>query len=39
MRLLGKLTTLAILAGLGLGVAVGVKSVPDVRRYLEMRKM
>lgn len=39
MRALGMLTSLVLGAVLAAAVAVGVRSVPDVRRYLEMRRM
>jgi hypothetical protein len=39
MRALGVLTSLVLCAALAAAVAVGVRSVPDVRRYLEMRRM
>jgi hypothetical protein len=39
MRILGYVTTVAMaVAGAGLGVLM-VKSAPDVRRYLAIRKM
>ena len=39
MRALGVLTTLVLGAALAGVVAVGVRSVPDVKRYLAMRRM
>jgi hypothetical protein len=39
MRMLGVLTTLLLGAGFAGAVVVGVKSVPDVKRYLAMRRM
>jgi hypothetical protein len=39
MRAIGKLTTLLILAAAGVAAAVGVKSIPDLKRYLRMREM
>jgi hypothetical protein len=39
MRLIGVLTTLLLGAGLAGAVVVGVRSVPDVKRYLAMRRM
>ena len=39
MRLLGMLTTLLLGAGLAGAVVIGVRSVPDVKRYLAMRRM
>lgn len=39
MRTIGKLTTVvAVVAALG-GAALGVASIPDVKRYLKMRAM
>jgi hypothetical protein len=39
MRVLGMLTTLLLGAGLAGAVVIGVRSVPDVKRYLAMRRM
>jgi hypothetical protein len=39
MRAIGVVTTLALCAALAGAVAVGVRSVPDVKRYLAMRRM
>lgn len=39
MRRVGVLTTLLVAAGLAGAVVVGVRSVPDVKRYLAMRRM
>ena len=39
MRTLGVLTALLMGAGLAGAVVVGVHSVPDVKRYLAMRRM
>jgi hypothetical protein len=39
MRALGVLTTLALGAALAGAIAVGIRSVPDVKRYLAMRRM
>ena len=39
MRALGVLTTLLLGAVLAGAVAVGIRSMPDVKRYLEMRRM
>jgi hypothetical protein len=39
MRTLGVLTTLLLGAGLAGAVVVGVRSVPDMKRYLAMRRM
>jgi hypothetical protein len=39
MRTIGVLTTLLLGAGLAGAVVVGVRSVPDVKRYLAMRRM
>lgn len=39
MRILGVFTTIVVAAVLAGGVAVGVTSIPDVRRYLRMRAM
>jgi hypothetical protein len=37
--MVGVLTTLLVAAGLAGAVVVGVRSVPDVKRYLAMRRM
>jgi hypothetical protein len=39
MRALGVLTTALLSLALVGAVAVGVRSVPDVKRYLAMRRM
>ena len=39
MRMVGVLTTLLVSAGLAGVVVIGVRSVPDVKRYLAMRRM
>jgi hypothetical protein len=39
MRALGILTSLLLGAALAGAVVVGVRSVPDVKRYLAMRRM
>jgi hypothetical protein len=39
MRALGILTTLVLGAALAGVVAVGIRSVPDIKRYLAMRRM
>ena len=39
MRAVGVLTTLVLAAALAGAVAVGARSVPDVKRYLAMRRM
>ncbi len=39
MRALGVLTTLVMGAALAGAVVVGIRSVPDVKRYLAMRRM
>ncbi len=39
MKFIGTLTS-ALLAGVALvGIWVGIKSIPDMKRYLEMRRM
>lgn len=39
MRFLGLITTGAAAAVAAVAVAVGVRSLPDLRRYLRMRSM
>ena len=39
MRAIGVLTTLLMGAALAGAVVVGIRSVPDVKRYLAMRRM
>jgi hypothetical protein len=37
--MVGVLTTLLVAAGVAGAVVIGVRSVPDVKRYLAMRRM
>ena len=39
MEVIGRITTLVLVAAVVAAVVVGVKSMPDVQRYLKMRKM
>jgi hypothetical protein len=39
MRALGRLTSVLITGVAIVAVAVGLRSIPDVRRYLKMRSM
>ena len=39
MRTIGKITTVLVLAALAAGVVVGVKSIPDLKRYARIRAM
>jgi len=39
MRVIGMLTTALLTAGLAGAVVIGLRSVPDVKRYLAMRRM
>lgn len=39
MRTIGRLTTMACLAAAALAAVVGVKSIPDIKRYLRIREM
>ncbi|MFB8350876.1 DUF6893 family small protein [Streptomyces niveus] len=39
MRILGMITTGAAAAVAAVVVAVGVRSIPDIRRYVKMRSM
>jgi hypothetical protein len=39
MRAIGVVTTLLLGAAMAGAVVVGIRSMPDVRRYLEMRRM
>lgn len=39
MRVLGVITSLGIAAGMVLGIAIGVTSIPDIKRYLRIRSM
>jgi hypothetical protein len=39
MRGLGKVTTVLIIAAVAVGVVIGIRSIPDVRRYAEIRRM
>jgi hypothetical protein len=39
MRALGKLTSVLLAGAAIVAIAVGLRSIPDVRRYLKMRSM
>lgn len=39
MRTIGIITTSAVGLGVLVGVLLGIRSVPDLRRYLRMRSM
>ncbi|MCU1629801.1 MAG: hypothetical protein JWP64_4750 [Pseudonocardia sp.] len=39
MRTLGVLTTVVMAAALAGAVVLGVRSIPDIKRYLEIRRM
>ena len=39
MKGLGKVTTVLIIAAVAAGVVIGIRSIPDVRRYAEIRRM
>jgi len=39
MRAIGKFTTLIILVAAGCAAVIGVKSIPDIQRYLRIRDM
>jgi hypothetical protein len=39
MRAIGKMATLVFLAAAGIAAVVGVKSIPDIKRYLKIREM
>jgi hypothetical protein len=39
MRVIGKLTTMALLGAMAVAAVVGVKSIPDLKRYARMREM
>ncbi len=39
MRTIGRLTTLLLLGAAAAAAVVGVKSIPDLQRYLRMRQM
>lgn len=39
MRTLGKLTTFLVVAAVATGVVVGVRSIPDLKRYQKIRQM
>lgn len=39
MRTIGKITTALVLAAVAAGVVVGVKSIPDLKRYARIRAM
>ncbi|SEL03149.1 MULTISPECIES: DUF6893 family small protein [Rhodococcus] len=39
METMGQIATVIVVALVAAGVIVGVRSVPDIRRYLRMRHM
>ena len=39
MRTIGRLTSLVILAVAGVAAVTGVKSIPDLQRYMRIRQM
>jgi Family of unknown function (DUF6893) len=39
MKGLGKITTVLIVAAVVVAVVIGIRSIPDVRRYAEIRRM
>jgi hypothetical protein len=39
MRTIGKFTTVVLLAGAALAAVVGVRSIPDIQRYIKIRQM
>jgi hypothetical protein len=39
MRVIGRLTSVVLLAVGAVAAVVGVKSIPDLQRYLRMRQM
>jgi len=39
MAALGKLTSMVLLVAVAGGVLVGIRSVPDIQRYLKIRNM
>jgi hypothetical protein len=39
VKVLGEITLVGVGAVVLVGLAVGVRSIPDIRRYMKMRKM
>ena len=39
MRVIGMATTFVVAAIAAIGVIVGIRSAPDIKRYLKMRQM
>ena len=39
MRTVGKLTTFLVVAAVATAVVVGVRSIPDLKRYQKIRQM
>lgn len=39
MRTVGIVTTVVVAAAVATGVVVGVRSIPDIKRYLRIRQM
>jgi len=39
MRTIGRLTTIVGIAVVAVAAAVGIRSIPDIQRYLKIRQM
>jgi len=39
MRTIGRLTTIVGIAFVAVAAAVGIRSIPDIQRYLKIRQM
>jgi hypothetical protein len=39
VRAIGKITTFLVVAAVATGVVVGVRSIPEIKRYREIRQM
>jgi hypothetical protein len=39
MRVMGMITTVVVAAVTAAAVAIGVRSIPDIKRYLKIRQM
>ena len=39
MRIIGEIATVFVAVGVVAGIAIGISSIPDIRRYLRIRHM
>jgi hypothetical protein len=39
VRVIGIIATVVVIGFVGVGIGIGVMSIPDIKRYLAMRRM